>query len=139
MDRYLLTCDNKKIEVNIYQSKWRMHTASIKRKNNLQGITHNTIGTCHRWWANYSDHVIAVIMMSWDTITFDVLCHELLHASIHVWTYEKQDKGKKLSCDNDETLCYIHSDMVQDIMELLTTKQINRMMKNGNRAKNLLP
>lgn len=132
MNRYIITHEGKKIEVNIYQTKWRMNAASIKRKSNLQGTTHNTIGTCHRWWVNYSDHVVAVIMLSWDTITIDVLCHELLHAAIHVWTYEKQDKGKKLSCDNDETLCYIHSDFVQDMMELFDKSQIDKMIRNGN-------
>jgi hypothetical protein len=135
MDRYKIDIgEGKNIEVNICKTKWIMHAASMryKRRGLVSNTTHGALGTCYRWWLYPKDRgrTIAAIFLSWDTMTIDVLCHELLHAAIHAWTYEKED-GKILNTSNDEELCYLHSDMVNGMLGQFTDIEKERMLKNG--------
>jgi hypothetical protein len=134
MVRYKLWSGDKIVEVNIYTTKWRMHAASIhySKTGILTSTSHGTKGICARWWltSHRPNKVVAVIMMSWDTLDISILSHELLHAAIHIWTYEEEEEGKQLSTQNDEELAYIHSDLVENLLSLFNKSDIKKLIKN---------
>ncbi|MCK9220216.1 MAG: hypothetical protein M0P47_09235 [Bacteroidales bacterium] len=134
MVSFKIWSDDKKVEVNIYKTQWIMHAASLrlKKRGIVTNSTHGALGICYRWYVKpyKPNRIVTSIMMSWDTLTFAVLCHELFHAAVHIWTYDKEE-GKVLSCESDEPLAYIHSNLVADIMEVFTEKDFNRMKINS--------
>jgi len=136
MVSYKIWSGDRAVLVNIYTTKWRMHSASLiyKRTWNLDNSTHGTLGTCYRWWLDpdKKNKIVSLILMSWDTLTIDVLSHELLHAAVHIWTYDKEDEGKLLSTKNDEELAYIHSNLFEDILSLFTENDMKKLIKNHN-------
>lgn len=134
MTFYHIPYGDKVIEVRIYKTKWIMHSASIryKKSGTLTSTSHKCAGLCSRWWITpyKPNKVVSLVMMSWDTINIEILSHELLHAAVHLWTYDKEESGKMLSTENDEELAYIHSDLICDLLSLFNDDEKQKLILN---------
>lgn len=130
MTRYEIQLENEIIEVCIYQTEWRMHYASIryKEKKVIADTTHGKMGACYMWDPSFHRRVVAVIMMSWDTITIDTICHELLHATLHIYTRYRGKRGK-INANNEE-FALLHSDLVDCLLSIFTPKQMRKLISN---------
>lgn len=135
MTNFKIYADNKIVEINIYKTKWKMHAASIHytKRNVLTATSHGCAGFCSRWWLtpHKPNKTVAFIMMSWDTLNIAILSHELLHAAVHLWTYEKEENGKTLSTKNDEEIAYIHSDLIENLLSMFKQEELQKLVTNN--------
>lgn len=134
MNRYIIQYEDKRVLVNIYKTRWMMHRASLAYAKNgtIDKSTHGALGVCYRWWLtpHKPNKVVSVIMMSWDTVNFEILSHELLHAAVHLYTYDEEEEGKIISTENDEEIATIHSDLVGPLLELFDKEKIMKLVNN---------
>lgn len=129
MKRVFLQAKGKHIEVCIYKTEWIMHAASLKMYRNgiLPQTTHEALAICCMGYDKGEPNpIVAVIMMSWDTISFEIIGHELLHAAIHLHNYTKQKLLK-----NNEVLTTLHSDLIGALMKTFSKKEMELIQKNA--------
>lgn len=88
--------------------------AAATRMDRVYGIKSNdntdTVGLCHRFEGR-GDDLVALIRLAPPYTGIGVVSHELAHAA--VWIRELNEGGETpLTCDNDESFCWILGELV---------------------------
>jgi len=96
------------------------------RRRRLRGTYSDTLGICHRFETlddeGQPQPLCAIVRLARPNLGVGIITHELAHAA--VWVWELTEKGKPLTCDNDEPFAWMLGELVRQTINAMNERGV---------------
>lgn len=119
--------------VRVYETKEDLHKAAHKHHPWYgKDSWHDTIGVCQtvpyrakvgedgQWYPVYTPNKLSSIIRLIRGFSYETACHELAHASTHIYRITNDLKSNFDDMEEEEKLCYIHGQLAQSFFTYIT-------------------